>query len=105
MHFLSLFLALNEGILKIPGNKLIPNGYNIDKAKLINVSLNKKVWVFPHTPQKHDIKYQKNNINDKLIIKNKIIFIFIYLSIFFDFSTLATISFSSFIFNISFSCF
>ena len=39
-HFLSFFSALKAGILKIPGNKFNPKGYNIDKAKLINVSLN-----------------------------------------------------------------
>jgi hypothetical protein len=38
-QFLSFLSALNAGILKIPGNKLSPNGYNIDKAKLNKVSL------------------------------------------------------------------
>ena len=29
-HFLSFLFALKAGILKIPGNKFNPNGYNID---------------------------------------------------------------------------
>ena len=38
-HSLSLFFALNAGILKNPGNKFNPIGYNIDKPKLVNESL------------------------------------------------------------------
>jgi hypothetical protein len=38
MNSLSLFNAFNEGVLKNPGNKLSPNGYNRDNPKLINVS-------------------------------------------------------------------
>jgi hypothetical protein len=33
-----LFLALKEGILKIPGSKFNANGYNMDKVKLKAVS-------------------------------------------------------------------
>ena len=64
-HFLSLFLALNAEILKNPGNKFIPNGYNIDKPKLINVSLINIISVFIYTTQKQEIKNQQNN---KIII-------------------------------------
>ena len=35
---LSFFLALSDGILNIPGIKFNPNGYTIDKIKLIKVS-------------------------------------------------------------------
>ena len=37
--FLSFFGAFKAGNLKNPGNKDNPNGYSIDKQKLINVSL------------------------------------------------------------------
>ena len=39
-HFLAFFFDLNAGILNIPGNKFIANGYVIDNPKLIKVSLN-----------------------------------------------------------------
>ena len=52
MHSLSLFFK--DGILKIPGNKLIMNGYNNDNPKLINVSLIRWICVFLYTAQKHD---------------------------------------------------
>ena len=62
-HFLSFFLALNAGILKIPGNKYKPNGYTNDNEKLIKVSVISTIWVFLYTPQKQEIKYQKKNNN------------------------------------------
>ena len=43
MDFLSLFFAFNAGILNNPGNKFNPNGYIIDIAKLIKVSLIKNI--------------------------------------------------------------
>ena len=53
-HFL-LFLGLDkEGILKIPGNKYIPNGEINDEPKLINVSLIKWYWVFLYIAQNID---------------------------------------------------
>ena len=44
-HILSLFCALNDGILKIPGIKHNKNGYIIDKQKLNNVSFINNIWV------------------------------------------------------------
>ena len=83
----SLFLSffLKEGILNIPGNKYIANGYTNEREKLIKVSLIKIIWVFTKTAQKHEIKYQKNIINKKLIIKNIVNLIFNLDSIIFDF--------------------
>ena len=45
MKFLSFFAALKAGILKNPGIKFNPNGYAIDKQKLIKVSLIKIICV------------------------------------------------------------
>ena len=44
---ISLFVSMffNAIILKIAGNKYIPKGYNIDKTKLIKVSLTKTITV------------------------------------------------------------
>ena len=58
------FFAVSEGILNIPGNKLIAKGYNIEKKKLRRVSLNNIVCVLLYTAQKQEIKYQKNNIKN-----------------------------------------
>ena len=85
IHCLSFFFALKAGILNIPGNKFKPNGYIIDVAKLINVSLIKIIWVFVYTAQKQEIKYQKKAIKIKLIIKNKMNLILIQDSICLDF--------------------
>ena len=41
----------------MPGNKFNPNGYSIDKQKLIKVSFINIFWVFIYTAQKQDIKY------------------------------------------------
>ena len=41
MHFLFLFVALREGILKAPGIKYIIIGNKKDNPKQINVSLSK----------------------------------------------------------------
>ena len=67
-HFLSFLGALKAGIRKNPGTKFSPRGYNIDNAKLIEVSSIRIIWVFLYTAQKHDIKYQKNDIKIKLKI-------------------------------------
>ena len=75
-YFLSLFFALNTGILKNPGIKFKPNGYIIDKVKLIMVSIINIIWVFLYTAQKQEIKYQKNNIKNKLKVKKSTNFIF-----------------------------
>ena len=40
-HSLSCFFALKDGILKIPGKKQRPIGYNNDNPKVIKVSFNK----------------------------------------------------------------
>ena len=50
----SLFDDFSAGILKIPGNKLIPNGYINDNPKLIIVSLKRGIWVLAYIAQKHD---------------------------------------------------
>ena len=98
---LSLFLALNAGILKIPGNKFKPKGYIIDNAKLNNVSFINIICVFIYTAQKQDIKYKKNNIN-KLLNNMKIINLIIkYFSMLFDFLKALLIFFSCFIVKIS----
>ena len=82
---------------------MIPNGYIIEVIKLINVSFIKIIWVLWYTAQKQDIKYQKNDIKIKLIMKNKINFIFKQEPIFFDFSIALDKSFSSLISKIFFS--
>ena len=56
IQVLSLFLALKEEILKIVGIKFKPNGYIIDKAKLINVSSISIICVLVYTAQKQEIK-------------------------------------------------
>ena len=73
--------ALKAGIRNIPGRKHKANGYSIESPKLIPVSFNKITCVFLYTAQKHEIKYQKNNCNIKLIIKNKINFLLKHFSI------------------------
>ena len=80
-----LFLLFIAGILKNPGIKLSPKGYIIDNPKLIKVSFNKMICVFLYTAQKHDMKYQRNNINKKLNTKNIINLAFKQDLIFFDF--------------------
>ena len=45
-HSLFCIDALKEGILKIPGIKHRPNGYNNDNPKQINVFLIKCICVF-----------------------------------------------------------
>ena len=67
-HFLSLLGALKAVIRKNPGTKFSPRGYIIDNTKLIEVSSIRIIWVFLYTAQKHEIKYQKNNIKIKLQI-------------------------------------
>ena len=76
MHSLSFFFALKDGILNIPGKRFKPNGYSIDKPKLINVSFINIICVFTYTAQKQEIKYQKNTIIKKLYIKKIINLIF-----------------------------
>ena len=49
------FLAFNEINLNNPGNKFNPNGYIIDKVKLIKVSLNNINWVFLNIFEKNDL--------------------------------------------------
>ena len=51
----SLLGDFNEIILKTPGNKFIPKGYNKDNPKLINVSFKRYICVFLYTAQKHEI--------------------------------------------------
>ena len=74
-------MDLKEGILKHPGIKDNINGYTNDDPKLTNVSFVNIVWVFIYTPQKQEIKYQKNNINKELNIKKIINFIFKFFKI------------------------
>ena len=69
-------MDLKEGILKHPGIKDNINGYTNDDPKLVSVSFINIVWVFIYTPQKQEIKYQKNIINKELNTKNIINFIF-----------------------------
>ena len=54
-HTLFLFFALNAHILKIPGIKLIKNGFTNDKPKLIILSLIRYIWLFIYIPQKQVI--------------------------------------------------
>ena len=56
IQILSLFSVLKEEILKIESIKFKPNGYAIDKAKLINISSIKIICVFVYTAQKQEIK-------------------------------------------------
>ena len=79
------------------------NGYDIDKPKLIKVSLNKIICVLIYTAQKQVIKYQKKN--DKIKNKRKKI-INLNNNIFFMFlakSIISLISCFSLISNILFS--
>ena len=69
-------MDLKEGILKHPGIKDSINGYTNDDPKLVSVSFINIVWVFIYTPQKQEIKYQKNIINKELNTKKIINFIF-----------------------------
>ena len=78
-------MDLKEGILKHPGIKDNINGYTNDDPKLVSVSFINIVWVFIYTPQKQEIKYQKNIINKKLNIKKNKILIFIQRKTLFDF--------------------
>ena len=86
-HLNFLFFNFKAVILKSPGINDSANGYTNDNPKLIPVSLINIIWVFLYTAQKHEIKYQQNNIKNKLIIKNTINFIFkhfcIFLALFF----------------------
>ena len=94
---LSFFSAFKADILSSAGNKLKPNGYNIDKLKVIKVSLINIIWVLWYIEQKQEIKYQRKSINIKLITKKIIIFFFIRLSTTFDLPIAIFLSFSFFI--------
>ena len=77
-HFLSLFFALSEQILKIPGIKYIPKGYNKGVINPIIESFIKWICVFLYTPQKQVIKIQNEVRKEKDKIKKKINLIFIF---------------------------
>ena len=49
---MALLLLFKEGILNIPGNRLITKGYKREVEKLISVSLIRYTWVFLYTEQK-----------------------------------------------------
>ena len=76
-YFLSLFFALNTGILKNPGIKFKPNGYIIDKVKLIMVSIINIIYlsIFIYCAKARN-KIPKNNIKNKLKVKKSTNFIF-----------------------------
>ena len=69
MIFKRFFLSFKESILKLDGNKYNPKGYIKSKRKLYKISSNRIICVFLYTAQKALIKYQKNTIIIKLIIK------------------------------------
>ena len=63
-----LLESFNEIILKIPGNKLIRNGYIKEIPKLINVFSIRYFCVFWNTAPKEDKWYQQNKRNTIPII-------------------------------------
>ena len=56
-----------------------PSGYKSDKPKLLIVFSISIFWVFLYTAQNAEIKYQKNETKIKVIVKNKVNFIFNFL--------------------------
>ena len=99
---LSFFSDFKAGILKNPGIRLNPKGYNNDRKKLVRVSVNKCDCVLEYTLQKSVIQYQ---LNANKINPNTLNNINLYLKLFNkerNFVTIIFISFNFFMLIIDF---